>query len=169
MGQSYCGIRRIYTLTTVSGCTEYIEFTVVHIDLNVYIFCLWHDSNGNGGCMDTSARLCFRNTLYTMYTTLVFQQRICALTSDHEADIFHTANTDLLNVHCLHFPAFGFCVMYIHTIDLCCEQSSLVSTCACTDLNDNIFIIIRVFRKQKDLHLFFQFLNTVFGIIQLFL
>ena len=72
MGQTYCGVSGIDTLSTVTRRTHYVNAAVVHIDLNIYFFCFRH--NGYGCCrgMDTAAGLCLRHTLYTMYTTLVF-------------------------------------------------------------------------------------------------
>ena len=57
----------------------------------------------------------------------------------------------------------------VHTIDLRRKQRSLISAGAGADLNDNVFVIIRVFRKKKDLQLLLQFLHTAPGLAELFL
>ena len=60
-------------------------------------------------------------------------------------------------------------IMYIHTVDLSRKKSRLVTACAGADLNDNVLVIIRVFRKEEDLQLLFQLFHALPGFIQLFL
>ena len=123
-----------------------------------------HDCNCTGRGMDTSAGFCLRNSLYTMHTALIFQSGICARTCDHECYFLETTDSVLIKTHHLCFPAAGFCVFYIHTVNLRCKKSCLVSTGTCTNLNDNVLVIIRVLRQKQDLKFMFQFLYILLRI-----
>ena len=59
--------------------------------------------------------------------------------------------------------------MHIHPIDLSCEQSCLISTCAGTDLHDNVLLIIRILGQKQDLHLLFQLYDPLLRVRHLFL
>ena len=78
--------------------------------------------------MDTSTGLCLRDTLYTVYTTLIFELRVCPLSINHEADILHTTDTNLLHVHGLDLPTLCLRIMYIHAVDFCCKKCCLIAT-----------------------------------------
>ena len=58
--------------------------------------------------------------------------------------------------------------MNIHPVDLCREQRSLVSAGTGTDLDDNVLVIIRVFREKQDLEFMLQLFHTFSGIGKLF-
>ena len=169
MGQTYCRVCRIDALSTVSGCTEHIEFTVVHVNLHVHVLCLRHDRYRNCRCMDPSAGLSLRYTLYAMYTGLILQFGVRALSGDHEADILHATDTDLLDIHCLDTPALTLSIVYIHPIYLGRKQCRLISACARTDLDDNVLVIIRILRQQKNFQLLLKLLNAATCICKLFL
>ena len=161
VGQTYRRVRRVDALTAVSGCTEYIEFTVVHIQMEINLFCFRHDGHSTGGSMDSSAGFCLRYSLYTVYTAFVFQSGIRTLTFDHESNFLEAADTVLIKAEHLGFPATGLCIFHIHTIDLCRKESRLITACTSTDLNDNVLAVIRVFRKKKDLQLMLQLLHSL--------
>ena len=118
--------------------------------------------------MDTSTGFGLRYTLYTVYPGFVFHLGISTFTIDHECYIFHSADTDLFTFYQLDFPSLAFCIMHIHTVDLCRKKCSLISACTGTDLNDNVLFIVRVLWKKKDLQFLFQFFYTFLVIIQLF-
>ena len=46
--------------------------------------------------MDTSAGFCFRNSLYTMYTTFIFQSGISTCTCDHKCYFLKSADSVLI-------------------------------------------------------------------------
>jgi len=115
--------------------------------------------------MNTSAGLCLRHTLYTVYTGFIFHNGICTLTVNHKGHILHTTDTDLFALNQLYLPSAALCIVYIHTVDLCCKQCCLISTCTCTDLHDNVLIIIRILRKKQNLQFILKFLYSRFRFI----
>ena len=58
--------------------------------------------------------------------------------------------------------------MYVHTIDFSGKERRLISSGAGTDLNDNVLVVIRVFRKEEDLQLLLQLLDPFSRLVQLF-
>ena len=58
----------------------------------------------------------------------------------------------------------ALCVVYVHTVKLCREQGCLIAACTCADLQDDILIIVRVFRQQQDLQFLLQLLHALLGI-----
>ena len=119
--------------------------------------------------MDSSAGLGLRYTLYTVYTGLVFHDRISTLSVDHEGYTLHAADTDLIRLHHFYFPSSGLCIVYVHTENLGCEEGCLVSSCTCTNLHDNVLVIIRVFRKKENLQFFLQLHDSFLCLGKLFL
>ena len=49
--------------------------------------------------------------------------------------------------------------MHIHSVDFRREQGRFITTGPGTDFNDNVLVIIRVFRKQQDLQFLLQLFN----------
>ena len=96
MGKTYRRICGIDTLSTVSGCTEYIKLTFVQIQMEIDLLCLRHDRNGTSRSMDSSSGFRFRYSLHTMYTAFILQSRICALTFDHKCDFFKSTDPVLI-------------------------------------------------------------------------
>ena len=121
MGQTYGRVGRIDTLSTVTGRTEHIKFTVIQIQLEVDLFRLRHDRYGNGGSMDTSAGFGLRYTLYTVYTALILQTGIRTRSVDHKGNFLETADSVFVQGHQFGFPSAGLCVFYIHPVDLRCK------------------------------------------------
>ena len=154
MGQTYRGVGRVDTLSTVSGCTHYVEYgqsfiiDLTHLHPRASGITATRDRGG----VDTSAGLRLRHTLYAVHTALIFQHGICALTVDHKA---HTPSYRRCRSHRrlidLDLPALALCIMHIHTVNLRCEKCRLVSARTGTDLHDNVLIIIRVFWKKQNL------------------
>ena len=60
-------------------------------------------------------------------------------------------------------------IMYIHTVKLCCKKRCLVTTGTCTNLQDNVSLIVWVFWQEKDFKLIFALLNLLFCGRKLFL
>ena len=58
--------------SAITGGTEHIDTAVVRINFNIYFFCFRHNCYGNGRSLDTSLGFCYRNSLYTMSTALIF-------------------------------------------------------------------------------------------------
>ena len=48
--------------------------------------------------------------------------------------------------------------VYKRQVNLCCKKGSFIPTCTCTNLHNNVLVIIRIFRKKKDLKFMLQFL-----------
>ena len=168
MGQTYRRVSRIDALSAVSGCTHNVDTDIFFINMDIHVLRLWHYGHGNGRGMDTSAGLCLRHSLYPVYAGLVFHHGISSLPVDHEGHVLHAADTDLLTFYQFHLPVLALCIVKIHTIDLCGEQGSFISAGACTDLYDNILLIIRVFWKQQDLQFMLQLFHSCLGSIQFF-
>ena len=95
MGQTYRGVGGVDTLSAVTGRTHNIDTAVVHVDLNIDLFCLRHHCYGCGGGVDTAAGLGLRYTLYAVYAGLVLHLGVCALTGDHGLYLFETSDAVL--------------------------------------------------------------------------
>ena len=118
--------------------------------------------------MDTPAALCFRNALNPVNSAFIFQSGISSLTCYHEYALFESSDSVFVQRDHLCLPSSAVRIMNIHTVDLSRKKRRFITACACPDLNDNVLIIIRIFREQKDLQLLFQFFYTFSRIAQLF-
>ena len=84
--------------------------------------------------MNTSAGLCLRHTLYTVYAGFIFHNGICTLTVNHKGHILHTTDTDLFALNQFYLPSAALCIMYIHTVYFRSKKCSLVTTGTGTEL-----------------------------------
>jgi hypothetical protein len=71
--------------------------------------------------MDSSARLCLRDSLYTVNSTLIFHLGICTITCDHEYRFLETTDSILIHAHQFYFPFELINVFLIHSVDLICK------------------------------------------------
>ena len=118
--------------------------------------------------MDTSAAFCLWHTLYTMYTTFILHTGICSLSCDHKYNFLESTDSVFIEGDHLCLPASAVCIMYIHTVDLSRKKGSFISTCTCTDLHDNVLVIVRVFWKKKNLELLFQLFDSLLRLTEFF-
>ena len=153
MGQTYRRVCCIDTLTTIAGGTHNINTYIIHINLNIHFLSFRHDGNCYSRCMDTAAGLCFRHSLYTMHTGFELHTGINMIAADHEYALLEAADTVLADIHHLNLPALGFGIFGIHTEKLSSKKGCLVTACAGSDLHDNVLLIHRILRDQKDLQL----------------
>lgn len=150
MCQSYSRVCGIDTLSTVTRCVRihrygYLSHRPGYLHLLPPHHC-YCDRRG----MDTSTGFGLRYTLYTVYPGFVFHLGISTFTIDHECYIFHSADTGISSHSTSStFHLLAFCIMHIHTVDLCRKKCSLISACTGTDLNDNVLFIVRSFGRRR--------------------
>ncbi len=168
MGQSNGGVCCIDALSSVSGSTHHIDADILFIDLHIHFFRFGHDRYGDGRCVNPSAGLCFRHTLYAMHTAFVFQNGIGALARYHKGDALHAADTDFFHFGGLHLPTSALGIMYIHPIDFRGKERRFIAARARAYFDDNVLIIIRVFGKKQYFQLLLQFFHSFFRRRQLF-
>ena len=164
MRQTHRRVRRIDTLSTVSGCTHYIDPDIFFFNLNVDVVVdLRHHRNADRRGVDPSAGFCLGHTLYTVHTALILEHRVSALSGHHKGDALHAANADLLGLYQLNLPMTSLRVMHIHTVNFRSKQRRLISARTRTDLHDDILIVVRILGKQQDLQLTLQLLHALLG------
>ncbi len=150
MCQTHRRVCCIDTLTAVSGSTHHINTNILLINYNIYILRLRHHRNGNCRGVDPAAGFCFRHTLHTVNTTLIFQTGIGSLPGDHKVDFLHASDADFIGAHQFHLPAALLGIFYVKTIHLSGKQRRLISARTRTDFHNNVLIIIWVFRQQQN-------------------
>ena len=169
MGQTHCGVSGIDTLTAVSGCTEHVKFTVIHINLNIHFLGLRHNRYRRGGGVDSTAGLCLRHTLNTVNTALIFEFRERSLTGNHEYSFLKAADSALIDADQFRFPTVALRKTGIHAVELRGKQRSLVSASSGANLHKYILVIVGILRQQEYLNFLLQLQDTLSGIGELFL
>ena len=169
VGQTHGGIGGVDALAAVSGGAHHVDADILFIDDHVHILRLRHDRNGDGGGVDPAAGLGFRHALDAVHAAFIFQAGISALARDHEGDLLHAADADLVRADGFHLPAPALRVLHIQAVHLGREQGCLVSARAGADLHDHVFIVVGVLRQEKDLQLLLQLFDAFFRLRVLFL
>ena len=164
MGQTHCGIRGIDTLPAISGSTEYVEFALIQIQMEVDLLRLRHDRHCDGGGVDPSAGLRLRHTLHPVHAAFVFQPGISSLPVDHEGGLLEAPDSILVQAHHLCFPMTALRIFYQHPVDFRCKEGCLIPAGSGADLHDHVFVIVGILRKEQDLQLMLQLPDPFFGV-----
>ena len=69
-------VRGVDTLSAVAGSPEHVEFQILGPEFDFKFLNFGKHCDGDCGCVDSPARLRFRNALYPVYAALVFNARI---------------------------------------------------------------------------------------------
>ena len=167
MGNTYSRFGFVYVLAAGTTCTVGIYTQVCRINLYVNLFCLRQYSYGNGRGVYTSLRFGFRHTLYTMYAAFKFHTAVNAVAADLEYNFLEAAQLSRVGIHNLNAPAASFCITQIHTEENSGKKCSLITAGTAANFHDNVFIIVRVGRQQKNGELLLIFFNLRFELLQL--
>ena len=169
MGQPHCGVRRIDALSAVSGGAVYIDANIVWIDFYFYIIHLRQYGNRCRRCVDAAGAFGFRYALHAMRAGFIFESGISPFPFDQNTGFLDTADTGIIGIHNLCLPAAALRVAQIHTQKILREQRGLFAAGTRAHLQNDIFVIVRIFWKQEDLELFLQLrkLLLVFGDLHL--
>ena len=116
--------------------------------------------------MDTSTGFGLRYTLYTVYAAFEFHAAVNAVAADLEYYFFETTQLSRVGIHNLNAPAAGFCIAEIHTEENTGKKCSLITAGTAADFHDNVFVIVRVGRQQKNRELLLIFFNLRFELLQ---
>src|SRR5579862_8622750 len=129
MCDTYRRVCRIDALAAMTRRTIdiYADIRILDVDLNVVIG-LRQDNHFGGRGMDTTIGFCHRDALYTVRATLVFDTAVGALTLDYKGNVFDAALFGIIDVQHLNLPASVVRVAVIHTEQLACEESGLITT-----------------------------------------
>ena len=166
MGNTNCRFGFVYVLAAGTACTIGIDTQVCRVNLYINLFSLRQYSHGNGRGVYASLRFGFRHTLYTMYAAFEFHAAVNAVTADLENDLLKAAQLSRVGIHNLNTPAAGFCITQIHTEENTGKKRSLITAGTAADFHDNVFIIVRVGRQQKNRELLLIFFNLRFELLQ---
>src|SRR5699024_2001909 len=98
--------------------------------------------------MDTAAGLSFRYSLHTVRAIFVLQPGIGTAPLYHEADLLVTAVVARVRFHHFSLPAVIFCVAGIHSEQIACKYLGLISARSTSYFDDDVFVIIWIFRKE---------------------
>ncbi len=163
MGKTHRRIRGVYALASVSRRAHYVDSDILFINDHIHFLHFRHYGHGDGRCVNTSARLCLRHTLYPVHAAFVFQSGIRSLTAYHKVYFLHAADSDFVHVHGFHLPSLAFRVVYIKAVYFRRKKSRLVASRARPDFHDNILVVIGVLWQKENLKLLLKLLNTLFG------
>ena len=168
VGNTHCRFGFVYVLAAGTACTVGIDTQVCRIDFYINLFSLRQYSHCNGRGVYASLGFCFRHALYTMYAAFEFHTAVNAVAADLEYYFLKAAQLSRVGIHNLNAPATGFCIAQIHTEENTGKKCSLITAGTAADFHDNVFIIVRVGRQQKNRELFLIFFNLRFELLQLF-
>ena len=137
----------IDVLTARTTGTICVDFQVFFINFNINIFHLWQYGYCNGRCMHTALCFCSRYTLYAMYTRFKFHLRIYIFTIYRENNLFKATKFRFISIDNLTTPALAFRIFCVHAEQVTCEQCRFITASTTANFDDDVFIIIRVFRQ----------------------
>ncbi len=132
----------------MSAGAEDIESDVLRIDLDLDLIDLGQNSHGRSRGMDPSPTLGGGNALDPVGTGFKFKPRVSPITLDHKGGFFDAADAGFRDVDHLGLPALVLSIAQIHPHQLRGEQSRFIAAGTGSDLDDDVFLIIRIGRDE---------------------
>ena len=155
-------VRRINALSAMAAGAIHIHAHIVHIEFDIHIFRLRQDRYCRSGGMNASGRFRFRYALNTMYPGLVLQFGIGSFSFHHKGGVLNAANALIGPIDFFRRIAFFFGIHVIHPIQVPGKKARLFAAGTGTNFHNDILIIVRVLRYQKELQFFFLFFRQCF-------
>ena len=138
MRQTDSGIRRVHGLSPGTGRTISIFPNICRIQHYIHLFCLRQYSHRGRGGMNPSLGLCRRNTLYAVYSRLVFHNPVDTISRDVRHDFLVSPGSSFTIISYFYLPTFGLAEFRIHTEQIPREKTSLVSPGSGTNFKNHV-------------------------------
>ena len=144
-------------LTAGTGSSEIIDAYIFHIQVDFHIFRFGQNCYRRRRCMNTTARLCNRHTLYAMYARFVFELAVYTVTFNRKDNFLITAQFGSVGTDNTCLPALLlFNIFRIHAEEITGKNSRFIAAGTATNFHNNILIVIRILRQHKNMQFFFQ-------------
>src|ERR1700677_1895050 len=101
--------------------------------------------------MDPSLLLSGGHALHSMDPAFILELGKNSIAFDDGDDFLQASGGRLGRRKNLHLPALGFREARVHAENLAGEKRGLVAASARADFQNNIFLVVGIFREQKDL------------------
>ena len=138
MRQTDSGIRRVHGLPPGTGRTVSIFPNICRIQHHIHFFCLRQYSHRGRRGMNPSLSLCCRNTLYSVYSRLVFHNPVDTVTRDVRHDFLVSPGSSFTVIGYFYFPTFGLAKFRIHTEQIPREKTGLVTPSSGTNFKNHV-------------------------------
>ena len=96
-----------------------------------------------------------------MHTAFKLQLSVCALACYHKHGFLDTAKFGHIKVDFFNLPSVGIGIVMIHFHQFGAEKTCLFTTCATTDFNDNVVVLVGVFGEKCNLQVVFVLFEDV--------
>src|SRR5271163_3521394 len=130
--------------------THRIDLQVRLVDLEVDLLRLRHHGNGRGGGVDAPLRLCRRHALHAVHAALELQLGEGAAPDDFGDDFLVAAGRAFARGEHFDLPALRLRKFYIHSEEIAREQSGLVAARPGSNLENDVAVVGRVLRQERD-------------------
>jgi hypothetical protein len=119
--------------------------------------------------MNAAGSLGFGHPLDAMHAPLELEPTVCSLAFDQTDDFFEATQASRARTHNFHTPAVVLGVAGVHAKQISREQTRLVTTRPRTDLQQDVFLIQRIFGNQQSAEFRLQTLVLLSQTLQFFL
>ena len=156
MDETHGGIGGVDGLTAGAASAKNLRLDIAHIQLHIDLIHLGEHGDGGGAGVDAPLALRCRHSLHAMHAALVFEAAEGALALDLEGDVLEDAVALLVDIEHLDLPFVGFGIARVQAHQVAGEDASFIAASASANLDDDIFIVARVFWQQQQPQLFQQ-------------
>ena len=154
MGDADGGVRLVDVLPAGAARAERVDLEFALVDLELHFVRFRQDRDRRGGRLDASLALGLGDPLHTVDARLEFEAGVGAVAGDLERDLLVPAEFGRVGTQDFCLEALGLRVHGIHAQKRAREQGGLFPAGAASDLDDDVFVVVRVPRQQQDLELF---------------
>lgn len=150
------GFVLLHVLATGTAAAKCGDFEIFLVDFKVAFLGFGQNGDGDGAGVDTALRLGCGDALDAVDAALVLEAAVGSAAVNFEHDAGHTADSTFFHFDDFGFPAAPFGVTGVHAEDLGGEQTGFVAAGGAADLDDDVFLVIRVFGQEHDFELVFE-------------
>jgi len=168
VGDAHRGIGLVDVLAAGAGGPVGVDAQVGRVDVDLAdLVGFRHYRHGAGRGVDAALRFGFRNALHAVAARFELQPRIRAVADDAHDDFLVAADLAGVFRHDFHLPATALGVACVHAQEVAGEQRGLVAAGAGADFEENVALVVGVFRQERGLQRRFQVRDFRFAVGQL--
>jgi hypothetical protein len=150
VGQADRGFGLVDVLAAGAAGAQGVDPEVAVVDRDVDLLGFGQHRDGRRGGVDAARRLGVGHTLHPVHAGLVFHLGESAASLDLGDDFLVAAHRAFAGRHHLDLPAVLRRISLVHAEQVAGEQSGLVTAGAAADLQDDVALIHRVLRDQRE-------------------
>ena len=141
-----------------------VDPQIVLVDVDVHLFHFRQHGDGRGRCVNATRRFGFRHALHAVHARFKFEFGVGAAAADFGDNLLEAAFGPLAHRQHFRLPALFGREALVHAEEIAGEQRGFVAAGAGTNFDDNVALIHRVLRQQREADVLPKFFQPLYDL-----